>query len=51
MARWGMRGPPQYGGQPVTNIRNLKSPHWRHWLGQDGDCDVAAVKVELRPCA
>jgi putative SOS response-associated peptidase YedK len=24
MARWGMPGPPQFGGQPVTNIRNLK---------------------------
>jgi len=21
MARWGMPGPPQFGGQPVTNIR------------------------------
>ncbi len=27
MARWGMPGPPQFGGQPVTNIRNVKSPH------------------------
>ena len=26
MARWGMPGPPQYGGQPVTNIRNVASP-------------------------
>jgi hypothetical protein len=25
MARWGMPGPPQYGGAPVTNIRNLDS--------------------------
>lgn len=31
--RWGMPGPPQYGGHPVTNIRNTKSPHWRRWLG------------------
>jgi putative SOS response-associated peptidase YedK len=23
MARWGMPGPPQFGGQPVTNIRNV----------------------------
>jgi putative SOS response-associated peptidase YedK len=29
MARWGMPGPPQFGGQPVTNIRNVASPHWR----------------------
>ena len=34
MARWGMPGPPQYGGQPVTNIRNVKSQHWRGWLGK-----------------
>ena len=33
LARWGMPGPPQYGGAPVTNIRNLDSPHWRGWLG------------------
>jgi hypothetical protein len=26
MARWGMPGPPQYGGAPVTNIRNLDKP-------------------------
>ena len=26
MARWGMPGPPQFGGQPVTNIRNVSSP-------------------------
>ena len=29
MARWGMPGPPQFGGQPNTNIRNVSSPHWR----------------------
>ena len=34
MARWGMPGPPQFGGAPITNIRNLRSPHWRRWLGQ-----------------
>ena len=34
MARWGMPGPPQFGGAPVTNIRNVSSPHWRGWLGQ-----------------
>jgi putative SOS response-associated peptidase YedK len=22
MARWGMPGPPKFGGQPVTNVRN-----------------------------
>ena len=32
MARWGMPGPPAFGGAPITNIRNVKSPHWRAWL-------------------
>ena len=26
MARWGMPGPPQYGGASVTNIRNPRQP-------------------------
>ena len=25
--RWGMPGPPVFGGAPVTNIRNTNSPH------------------------
>jgi putative SOS response-associated peptidase YedK len=40
MARWGMPGPPQFGGQPVTNIRNVSSPHWRGWLGSRNRCLV-----------
>src|ERR1700749_3182566 len=32
LARWGMPGPPQFGGAPITNIRNTKSAHWRAWL-------------------
>ena len=32
MARWGMPGPQQFGGAPITNIRNVSSPHWRGWL-------------------
>ena len=40
MARWGMPGPPAYGGAPVTNIRNVKSPHWRAWLGPEHRCVV-----------
>src|SRR5271170_5391408 len=40
IARWGMPGPPQFGGQPVTNIRNIASPHWRRWLGQASRCIV-----------
>ena len=43
MARWGMPGPPQYGGQPVTNLRNLGSPHWRGWLGNRNRCVVPAT--------
>jgi putative SOS response-associated peptidase YedK len=43
MARWGMPGPPQFGGQPVTNIRNVKSPHWRRWLGKGSRCSVQAT--------
>lgn len=42
MERWGMPGPPQYGGAPVTNIRNVSSPHWR------GSASETAVSF-LRP--
>ena len=38
--RWGMPGPPQFGGASVTNIRNTKSPHWRRWLGPANRCLV-----------
>ena len=45
MARWGMPSPPfalkgrnsDYG---ITNVRNVKSPHWRRWLGVDNRCVV-----------
>jgi putative SOS response-associated peptidase YedK len=40
MARWGMPGPPAFGGAPVTNIRNTKSPHWRAWLKPEHRCVV-----------
>lgn len=47
IARWGMPTPPQflkvevdYG---VTNIRNVKSPHWRAWLGPANRCVVPAT--------
>jgi putative SOS response-associated peptidase YedK len=40
MLRWGMPGPPQFGGAPVTNIRNTKSPHWRGWLRPQSRCVV-----------
>lgn len=40
LARWGMPGPPQFGGAPITNIRNTKSPHWRAWLAPAHRCVV-----------
>ena len=43
MMRWGMPGPPQFGGTPITNIRNTASPHWRRWLGPDSRCLVPAT--------
>jgi len=39
-ARWGMPGPPQFGGHPITNIRNVTSQHWRRWLGVSSRCVV-----------
>ena len=29
---WGFPGPQAAGGRPVTNVRNLTSPFWRHAL-------------------
>jgi putative SOS response-associated peptidase YedK len=58
MARWGMPGPPQFGGQPVTNIRNVASPHWRGRRGIAASCreellrmchDYAQNGDEVRP--
>ena len=40
MLRWGMPGPPQFGGAPITNIRNVKSAHWRGWLKPESRCVV-----------
>ncbi len=40
MMRWGMPGPEQYGGHPVTNIRNTRSPYWRRWLKPEHRCLV-----------
>ncbi|MBL8537131.1 MAG: SOS response-associated peptidase family protein [Hyphomonadaceae bacterium] len=38
--RWGLPGPQSTGGAPVTNIRNIKSPHWRPLLGTQHRCIV-----------
>src|SRR3546814_13589507 len=40
MARWGMPSPAfalqgRKTDPGVTNVRNVKSPHWRRWLGPD----------------
>jgi putative SOS response-associated peptidase YedK len=32
--------PPLTGGPPVTNIRNMSSPHWRGWLKPEHRCLV-----------
>ena len=40
MGRWGMPGPAAFGGAPITNIRNTKSPHWRGWLKPQNRCVV-----------
>lgn len=42
MMRWGMPGPPNFGGQPITNIRNTDSGWWRRWLGPASRCVVPA---------
>jgi putative SOS response-associated peptidase YedK len=43
MMRWGMPGPKAFGERPVTNIRNVASPHWRAWLKPDFRCLVPAT--------
>lgn len=38
LARWGMLGPSQLGGAPITNTQNTGSPHWRAWLKPEDRC-------------
>ena len=45
MARWGMPAPAfalkgKKSDPGVTNVRNVKSPHWRRWLGIENRCVV-----------
>lgn len=40
MMRWGIPGPKAYGEHPVTNVSNVKSPHWRPWLKPEFRCLV-----------
>jgi putative SOS response-associated peptidase YedK len=57
MARWGMPAPAfalqgKKSDPGVTNIRNVKSPHWRRWLGVDSRCVVPFTcfsEPELQP--
>ena len=59
MARWGMPTPPVYlegkrTDPGVTNIRNVRSPHWRRWLGVDHRCLVPFTsfsELDTRPGA
>jgi putative SOS response-associated peptidase YedK len=43
MFRWGMPGPPHFGGAPIMNVRNTNSPHWRRWLNPASRCLVPAT--------
>jgi putative SOS response-associated peptidase YedK len=38
MMCWGMPAAEQYGGHPVTSIRNTRSSHWCRWLGPAHRC-------------
>lgn len=40
LMRWGLPGPKAFGEKPVTNIRNVASPHWRAWLKPEFRCLV-----------
>jgi putative SOS response-associated peptidase YedK len=45
MMRWGMPSPAfalkgRNTDPGVTNVRNVKSPHWRRWLGAENRCLV-----------
>jgi putative SOS response-associated peptidase YedK len=57
MARWGMPSPifalkGRNSDPGVTNVRNVKSPHWRRWLGIQNRCVVPFTRFsesEKRP--
>ena len=45
MARWGMPSPAfalkgRKTDPGITNVRNVGSPHWRHWFGVESRCVV-----------
>lgn len=47
LLRWGMPTPREFlkteVDKGVTNVRNLKSSHWRHWQGIESRCVVPAT--------
>ncbi len=43
MMRWGFPPPPALSKAPVTNVRNVASPYWRHWLAMPQRCLVPAT--------
>ena len=48
MMRWCIAGPKQFGEKPVTNVRNVKSAHWRPWA----DCPTPTVgRMRYEYCA
>jgi putative SOS response-associated peptidase YedK len=56
MARWGMPSPVfalkgKKSDLGVTNVRNVKSPHWKRWLGVENRCVVPFTSFsENRRC-
>ena len=44
MPRWGVPGPPQYGGAPITNI-----PHFRGWPGPSSRCTIRPRRQRHAP--
>ena len=55
MARWGMPSPVfalkgKKSDPGVTNVRNVKSPHWRRWLGVESRCFVPFTSPRTTRC-
>ena len=56
MARWGMPSPVfalkgKKSDPGITNVRNVKSPHWRRWLGVESRCVVPFTSFSERGAA
>jgi hypothetical protein len=56
MARWGMPSPAfalkgKKSDPGVTNVRNVKSPHWRRWLGVESRVScLSPASPRMRRC-